>query len=175
MFATQRLLLRPPRPEDLADIHAIFADDEAMTYWSRGPHASLDETRAWIQPLLDDPAASPCDLFIEMEGRIVGKMGCWRIPEVGFILHRSVWGRGVAREGLLGLIQHMRGAGACDHLWADVDPRNSRSRALLEACGFRRAGFARNTIRTHLGWCDSDYFRLDLSGPGISGTPDQDG
>ena len=163
MFTTDRLVLRPPQARDLADIHQVFSDPEALTYWSSGPHASLEETRAWLQPLLDDPAASPYDFFVEMGGRIVGKMGCWRVPEVGFILHRSVWGQGVAREGLLGLIAYMRGDGACDHLWADVDPRNARSRRLLESCGFRRAGFARNTIQTHIGWCDSDYFRFDFA------------
>lgn len=164
MFTTDRLILRPPQVADLADIHRIFSDPEALTYWSFGPHASLQQTQAWLKPLLEDPPAFPYDFFIEMDGRIVGKLGCWRVPEVGFILNRSVWGLGVAREGLLGLIAYMRAQGACDHLWADVDPRNHRSRKLLEACGFRHAGFARNTIRTHIGWCDSDYFRFDFAG-----------
>ena len=175
MFTTGRLVLRPPQARDLGDIHQIFSDPEALTYWSSGPHASLEETRAWLQPLLDDPAASPYDFFLEMGGRIVGKMGCWRVPEVGFILHRSVWGQGVAREGLLGLIAYMRGEGACDHLWADVDPRNARSRRLLESCGFRRVGFARNTIQTHIGWCDSDYFRFDFTPLKDPGSPVADG
>lgn len=162
MFATARLLLRPPRAADLSDIHALFSDEEALTYWSFGPHRALRETRTWLQPLLDDPASAPYDFFVEMEGRIVGKMGCWRVPEVGFILNRKVWGQGVAREALQGLVTYMRSQGACDHLWADVDPRNHRSKRLLQACGFQLAGSAPRTIETHIGWCDSDFFRLDL-------------
>lgn len=162
MFATPRLRLRPPRASDLSDIHALFSDEEALTYWSFGPHKSVEETRTWLQPLLDDPASAPYDFFVEMEGRIIGKMGCWRVPEVGFILNRKVWGQGVAREALQGLVTYMRSQGACDHLWADVDPRNHRSRKLLEACGFQLAGSATRTIETHIGWCDSDFFRLDL-------------
>lgn len=170
MFITERLRLRPPRADDLADLHAIFSDAEALTYWSFGPHASLAETEAWLRPLLEDPVASRYEFFIEMEGRIVGKMGCWRVPEIGFILNREVWGRGVAREALLGLIDYMRGEGVCDHLWADVDPRNARSRKLLESCGFRLAETAKRTIQTHIGWCDSDYFRLDLEPAEANGT-----
>ncbi|MFY7851301.1 MAG: GNAT family N-acetyltransferase, partial [Brevundimonas sp.] len=45
-------------------------------------------------------------------------MGCWRPPEVGFILNREVWGQGIAREALEGLIGFMRRRGVCDHLWA---------------------------------------------------------
>lgn len=165
MLATPRLVLRRPVASDLADIHAIFSDAQALTYWSFGPHTTLAETKAWLQPLLDEPAAWPYDFFIEMEGRVVGKMGCWRAPEIGFILNRGVWGLGIAREALQGLIEFMRSEAVCDHLWADVDPRNHRSRRLLQACGFVRAGFARNTIKTHIGWCDSDYFRLELAGP----------
>ena len=162
MFTTERLVLRLPRETDVPDIHAILSDEEAMTYWSFGPHTSLEATRAWLKPLFEDPTSSPYDFFIEMEGRIVGKMGCWRLPEVGFILNRRVWGRGLAREALVGLIGYMRGQGVSDHLWADVDPRNQRSRKLLESCGFQPAGSASRTIQTHIGWCDSDYFRLDL-------------
>lgn len=162
MFTTERLIVRPPRVSDLDDIHALFSDEAALTYWSFGPHRSVEETRVWLQPLLNDPGSAPYDLFMEMDGRIVGKMGCWRVPDVGYILNREVWGRGLAREGLQGLVGYMRGQGACDHLWADIDPRNQRSRKLLETCGFRLAGSALRTIRTHIGWCDSDYFRLDL-------------
>ena len=162
MFTTERLILRLPRASDLEDIHALFSDDEALTYWSFGRHRTPEETRTWLQPLLEDPASAPYDFFIEMGERIVGKMGCWRVPEVGFILNREVWGRGGAREGLQGLVAYMRRQGACDHLWADVDPRNHRSTKLLQACGFQPAGSAPRTIQTHLGWCDSNYYRLDL-------------
>jgi RimJ/RimL family protein N-acetyltransferase len=163
MIKTERLVLRLPQLSDLEDIHALFSDGDTLTYWSSGPHASLEATRAWLQPLLEDPASAEFDFFIEMGGRIVGKMGCWRPPEVGFILNREVWGQGIAGEALEGLIDFMRRRGVCDHLWADVDPRNLRSKRLLEACGFRFVRSERSTIETHIGWCDSDYFRLDLT------------
>ncbi len=162
LITTDRIRLRRPLMSDAFDIHAFFSDADAMTYWSSGPHANLAETEAWLRPIVDDPAGAAYDLFIEHQDRIIGKLGCWRLPEIGFILHRDYQGKGLATEALNAFIAFMRASGACDHLFADVDPRNTRSRNLLERCGFVHSGFAQNTLLSHIGWCDSDYFRLDL-------------
>ena len=162
MIITERLTLRLPRLTDLEDVHAIFSDDEAMTYWSSAAHRTLAQTAEWLQPLFDEPEASPFDYFIEFEGRIIGKLGCWRLPDIGYVLNRAYWGRGFAREALAAFVAHMRALRATDYLLADVDPRNTRSRQLLLSFGFRHVGYRQNSMKTHIGWCDSDYYRLDL-------------
>ena len=162
MIVTERLILRVPKASDLADIHQIFCDDEAMAYWSRPAHRSIEETRAWLQPILDDPKASPFDYFIEFNGKIVGKLGSWELPKIGYAVARAYWGRGIAEEALRGFIAHMREAKVCDHLFADVDPRNARSIHLLQKFGFQLAGQEKNSIHTHMGWCDSNYYTLSL-------------
>jgi ribosomal-protein-alanine N-acetyltransferase len=162
MIVTDRLKLRRPQITDLADIHNVFCDDEVMTYWASSAHLSLADTEAWLRPIIDDPDGSRFDYFIEFKGNIIGKLGCWKVPELGFILRKAYWGQGLATEGLRAFIVHMKASAVCDHLFADIDPRNERSKRLLETCGFRLIGHEKNTIKTHLGWCDSDYFRLDL-------------
>ncbi len=159
---TERLQLRLPKASDVEDIHRIFCDDAGMTYWSGPAHQDLAETARWLAPILDDPQGSQFDYFIDYEGRLIGKLGCWRVPEIGFILAKDYWGRGFAQEALRAFIAHMRLQRVSDHLWADVDPRNIRSKALLEKYGFRWTGSEKNTMKTHIGWCDSDYYRLDL-------------
>lgn len=161
-IVTERLILRPPRIGDLDDIFQIFCDAEAMTYWSSAAHQSPAETAAWLQPVLADPVASHLDYFMEFNGRIIGKMGCWRIPEIGFALNKAYWGQGLAHEALRGFIAHVKAARQIDHLMADVDPRNLRSKSLLEKCGFQKVGHRPRSIKTHMGWCDSDDYRLDL-------------
>ncbi|MFN8946595.1 MAG: GNAT family N-acetyltransferase [Alphaproteobacteria bacterium] len=162
MIATERLILRRPTRADIPDIHAMLTDEETLRYWSFGPHKTLAETEAWVMPVIDDPVGCAFDFFIEMDGRIVGKLGCWRVPEIGFLLNRSCEGRGIASEALRAFIAYMQGRRVCDHLYADVDPANLRSKRLLERHGFRHTGFRKNTIKTHMGWCDSDDYRLDL-------------
>ena len=41
---------------------------------------------------------------------MIGKLGCWRTPEIGFILDPAVWGRGYASEALAAFIDHRRRA-----------------------------------------------------------------
>src|SRR5947207_3722255 len=78
------------------------------------------------------------------------------------------------------------------HLWskdikaitAYVDPRNEASLKLLRRFGFQEPGFMKNTHKTHIGWCDSVYFRLEkpqvfvknlASGPGGKENQQNDG
>jgi len=84
---TARLRLRPARPEDLTALHAILGDPRAMRYWSSLPHASLAESRTWLDGMIAAPPEESCDFVIEHDGRVIGKAGCFRLPEIGFILH----------------------------------------------------------------------------------------
>ena len=44
------------------------------------------------------------DFVIEFQGRVIGKAGFWRVPEVGYILHPDSWGQGFAAEALRAVI-----------------------------------------------------------------------
>lgn len=158
---TDRLVLRRARPDDLEAMHAVFSDARAMTYWTHGPHESLDRTREWLDSMIDSPRELSEDFVVTLEGRPIGKMGAWRLPEFGFILSPDYWGQGYASEALTAFLDHVFTRGDVDHLVADVDPRNRASLALLERHGFAEAGRASATWETHIGICDSIYLRLD--------------
>ena len=158
---TERLRLRRPRPEDAADLHAVFREPRAMRYWSTPPHAKLSETERWLDSMISaDPQASD-DFVIEREGVVIGKAGAWRLPEIGFILHPSFWGQGLANEALSAVVAHLFADRGLDHLTADVDPRNQASLRLLARLGFVETGRAERTWRVGEEWCDSVYLALD--------------
>jgi ribosomal-protein-alanine N-acetyltransferase len=158
---TARLRLRRALLEDADPLHEVFGDARAMRYWSTPPHAGLEETRRFVQAMVEAPEEISDDFVIELDGRPVGKAGCWRLPEVGYILHPDLWGRGLAREALEAVIERMFAVRAQDVLTADVDPRNVRSLALLLHLGFRETHRAARTWRVGDEWCDSVYLRLD--------------
>ena len=58
--------------------------------------------------------------------------------EVGYVLFRSAWGRGYARDGVAQMLARLHGEHAVREVGATVDPRNVRSCALLESLGFVR-------------------------------------
>lgn len=160
MITTERLILRRARIDDLDDLHRIFSHPQAMRYWDSLPYENIEQTERLLTAMV---AASPDesdDFILEHEGQAIGKAGCWRLGEIGFILHPDYWGRGLAHEALNAVIPHNFQTLAVDRLAADVDPRNTASLKLLSRLGFREVGRSSHTILVGEEWCDSIYLEL---------------
>ncbi len=158
---TDRLVLRRARPDDLEAMHAVLSDEQAMHYWSHGPHADLAKTKEWLDSMIDAPPEESDDFVITADGEVIGKLGAWRLPEIGFIIRSDQWGRGYAAEAMRAFLKHIFESRGVERLTADVDPRNTSSLKLLEDQGFVRTGFAAGAWTTHIGVCDSVYLELD--------------
>lgn len=158
---TERLLLHRARPEDVSAMHAIMSDARAMRYWSSLPHSTLAETERWIESMIAvDPALSD-DFIVTLDGALIGKLGAWKLPEIGFLIAPAHWGKGYASEGLAAFIERRRASGSAE-LTADVDPRNSASLRLLERHGFAETRRAAGTWQVGDELCDSIYLRIAL-------------
>jgi RimJ/RimL family protein N-acetyltransferase len=145
-------------------MHAIFADEAAMRYWSRLPHTDIAETESWVAKAIAANESGEGDDFVVIrEGVLVGRVGIWQNNEIGMIFAPSVWGTGVARHATEALIARSRARGLTS-IWADIDPRNTRVRRFLEKLGFKKTGAAKNTYKIGDIWTDSEYLTLDLSG-----------
>ncbi len=160
-IATERLLLRRARAADAVPLHGIMRDQAAMRFWSTLPHASLAETEAFVASMMVPPHDGSDDFIIEAEGQVVGKLGAWRLPEVGYLLSPAVWGRGYASEALTAFVAHRRRCGSRE-LTADTDPRNEASMRLLRRHGFVETGRAARTWLIGGEWFDSVYWRSAL-------------
>jgi RimJ/RimL family protein N-acetyltransferase len=160
---TERLLLRPAKTDDLQPLHAILSHPQAMTYWSSPPHENIDQTRDWLSSMIAIQPAEGEDFIIEHNGKLVGKAGLWRFPEIGFIFHPDFWGRGFASEALAVVLDRAFGAHGLPKVDADVDPRNAASLKLLERLGFHETGRKERTWLVGGQWCDSVYLDLDAT------------
>ncbi len=159
-IVTPRLRLRHARPDDLDALHAVLSDARATRWWSTPPHASLDETRVWLDSMLAGNAAGAPDFVIERDGQVIGKAGFYKLPEVGYILHPDHWGIGLATEALTAAVTHVFATTDFDALSADVDPENQPSIRLLEKLGFIRTGSAERTWNIGGEWKDSLFYGL---------------
>lgn len=157
---TERLLLRRPRPDDLDALHEIMSDPRAMRYWSTLPHADREVTAAWLAQEIQQLETDGDDFVIVHQGRVIGKVGAWKLPEMGYILHPDFWGRGLAFEATSAYIAHAFASNLIDRLTADVDPRNEASLHLLGKLGFVETGRAENTFLIGDEWCHSIYLAL---------------
>ena len=159
---TDRLLLRRALISDLDAIHAALSDPEAMRYWSSAPHATRHDSEAWLRSMVDADLTISDDFIVEHHGRVIGKTGCWRLPDVGFILVRDAWGQGFASEALSAYLDRRRTIGEPGVITADVDPRNEASLRLLQRHGFVETGRATGTWNVGGESCDSIYLAVRL-------------
>lgn len=158
---TERLVLRRATMADAAPMHAIMSNPKAMRYWSSLPHTDHAQTETWMRSMVEaDPDGSD-DFIVTLGGRLIGKLGCWKLPEIGFLIDPAQWGEGIASEALAAFIERRRTLDSSE-LTADVDPRNAASLKLLERHGFVQTGRAKATWQIGDELCDSVYLRLKL-------------
>ena len=158
---TDRLLLRRALPGDVEAMHRIMSDPVAMRYWSTPPHVEREETERWVASMIEVDPDLGDDFIVTMEGAVIGKLGAWKLPEIGFLICPNHWGQGLASEAMAAFIDRRRALGSTE-LNADVDPRNVASLRLLRRHGFVETGRAAGTWQVGAELCDSIYLKLTL-------------
>ncbi len=163
VLETARLILRPRTLDDAEALHAAFADAELMRYWSSPPHASVEETRADLAR--ESPEWRRWAITLKGGGDVAigvvaaGEKRQGNVTEIGYMLAREHWGSGIAREAVSAVIGQVFAEGQ-RRVFADTDPDNAASRAMLERLGFRLEGCLRGEWETHLGVRDSVIYGL---------------
>ncbi|NNC73779.1 MAG: GNAT family N-acetyltransferase [Sphingomonadaceae bacterium] len=163
VLETERLVLRPLREDDAVAMHHFFSDEDAMTWWSSGPHATLEETENYVRINAGDDNYLTWAIT-EDGGEALG----WvvliprreGVAEIGYNLRRSHWRKGYAGEAVSRVIDYGFSEMGLRRITADTDPDNDGSNALLEKLGFRREGYLREEWETHLGVRDSIVWGL---------------
>ena len=161
---TERLTLRPFAMTDVEALHAVYSDPRAMKYWSTLPHADVEVTKDMVARTMAADPAKTLELAIEREGQVIGKVGLWEMPEIGYILHPDHWGRGYASEAAQAVIRHGFDVLNLPKVTADVDPDNEVSLKMLAKLGFKETGREKNTIEIGGKWFDSVYLAVTPEG-----------
>jgi RimJ/RimL family protein N-acetyltransferase len=135
---TERLLLRPTRPEDAEELHhAVDADPVAMRWIPSSPSGTVEASRRRVARMMEHQAAHGFSLWAVVErasGRIIGDCGLllveWRGPEVevAYRLGRAFWGRGYATEAARESVRFGLDKLGLDRIIALADPAHTASR-----------------------------------------------
>ena len=159
-IATERLILRAAKQNDLMDLFAIFSDRRAMRYWSTAPHDSPACTQEHLDRLIASTAEHLTYFVIEKDGRAIGTAGMHKADEVGFLLHPDFWRQGIVSEAMNAIIPYLFEVTDHTQLTADADPRNDASVGILQSLGFEETHRAEKTFCINGEWSDSVYFAL---------------
>lgn len=157
ILETQRLRVRAFREPDLDDIEGIHRDEETTFHLPCGTWRTADDRKAWhdrIRAMLTAGTGVQFVLEERTTGRVIGACVVFRHDEgsaraeIGYVLGRAHWGRGLMREALQAVISHAFGPWGLRRLEAEVDPDNLRSDRVVRSLGFVEEGRLRKR------WCD---------------------
>lgn len=139
---TDRCLIRAFRPDDVEAALAYLGDPVVMEFIE--PCYSREQTSAFLRTAGGGPA--PLVHAVEQRSThlLIGHVIFHRWQgspawELGWILRKDVWGRGIATELSRALITHAFGEGGVTQLVAECVPENHASIAVMEKVGLVRA------------------------------------
>jgi ribosomal-protein-alanine N-acetyltransferase len=161
-MSTSRLRLRERSIDDAEALFEDMSDPAVMSWWSRAPFASVAELRANFAP---SPSGwRTWAITRQGDDRAIGFVAAGEkrqggVSEIGYLLARDAQGRGIAQEAVTAVIDRLFAEGQ-RRVFADCDPENRESIALLERLGFQLEGRLRAEWQTHMGTRDSLIYGL---------------
>ena len=150
---TPRLILRPWKESDLQDFYEYASVDGVgeMAGWNH--HQSVEETQRILGLFISGKKTFALEL--KENGKVIGSLGLEPrdedagLPEelqgreIGYVLSRDYWGRGLMPEAVKAVIDYCFKELSFDYLTCGHFDRNDRSRRVVEKSGFR---FLKNVV-----------------------------
>ena len=145
VLKTERLILRPWQESDLADFNEYASVDGVGQLAGWLPHKNMEES----QMILNMFIAGKKTIALELKenGKVIGSVGLEDIDfkdaehllgrEIGYVLSKAYWGRGLMPEAVNALISYCFRELAFDWLTCDHFIWNKQSCRVIEKCGFR--------------------------------------
>lgn len=145
---TDRLDLRPPRPEDADELFAAIADFDIVRYLSTPPWPYTRAAADGYVARVTAAAAEGRGIYFTVrrlsDGRLVGNADLRFDPErtahFGYWIAKEFWGQGYATEALGAILEHGFGALGLDRIWGAAMPENPASVRVMEKHGLEDAG-----------------------------------
>ncbi|MCC5468136.1 GNAT family N-acetyltransferase [Pelosinus baikalensis] len=154
-FETKRLLLRKLIPEDAEDIFAYALDNEVTKFMTWDTHKSLEDSREFIKFTLDRYAkddAGDWGIVLKETGKLIGVLGFVysdeknRWAELGYVLRRSYWGKGIMPEAVNRILQFVFNDMQLNRVQCCHALPNEKSGRVMQKVGMSFEGIAREKM-----------------------------
>ncbi len=141
---TERLILRPWTDADLEDFYeyASVPGVGELAGWNH--HKSREESRQILAMFIAHKKVFALEL--KENHKVIGSLGIEELDpdpepakqgrEVGYVLSRAYWGRGLMPEAVRAIIDYCFRVLHYDFLTCGHFTRNDQSRRVIEKCGF---------------------------------------
>ena len=141
-FETERLILRPWREEDAADLYEYAKDPEIGPPAGWPPNTSVENSRDLIRTVLSAPETYA--VCRKTDGKPIGSIGFHRRDlaeredeyELGYWIGKPFWGQGLIPEASRELLRYAFEELGMTRIWCGHYEGNIKSRRVMEKLGF---------------------------------------
>jgi RimJ/RimL family protein N-acetyltransferase len=141
---TERLVMRPPHREDIADLAMLANNRRVAEMLARMPHPYGEtEAKAFIAASANRERGCVYSLTLAETGAFIGGAGLNdtdRGLELGYWIGEPHWGRGYATEAAHALVDLAFRATLIEALNVSCRVTNPGSRRVIHKCGFQYVG-----------------------------------
>ena len=158
---TERLILRPWRLEDAADMYAYAKNPNVGPNAGWKPHESVEESKAILESWIHSDEEEDIWAIVPKEmGRACGSIGLHQdgrrpgVPncrELGYVLGQEQWGKGYMTEAAKAVLRYGFQELGLGLISVRHSSYNQRSRRVIEKCGFHYEGTMRQYSRLYDG------------------------
>lgn len=142
ILQTKRLILRPWREEDAADLFTYARDPEVGPPAGWMPHTSVENSREIIRNILCAPETYA--VCLRETGNPIGSIGLHRNDlaeredeyELGYWIGKPFWGQGLIPEASRELLRYAFEDLGMNRIWCGHYDGNVQSRRVQEKLGF---------------------------------------
>ncbi len=146
---TQRLLLRPFKPEDVGDVLAYAADPEYGRYLLNIDHPyTRADAEQFVAGTPPSPTETKAAFAVVLQGRVIGGVNLTvdpehRVAELGYAIAREHWGKALAHEAASALVDWGFRNYDIAKVFAMANVENLRSYRVMEKLGMQREALLR--------------------------------
>ena len=152
IIETERLRLRHLEESDTDSLFEIFSDREALRFWGFPPFNKRGEAEKLLADIHDhfrQKTLFQWGIALRSDDKVIGTTTLFRYDEqsrraeIGYILNRQFWGKGLINEALRALVTFAFEELNLHRIEADIEPRNASSIKTVERLGFQKEGYLR--------------------------------
>lgn len=166
---TERLLLRKFEMKDASSMYNNWAnDDEVTKYITWSSHKNIEESKSFISEIINKYTENKYQWAIELKENkeVIGDISAPRIfenietVEMGYVLGRKYWNKGIVTEALKALIQFFFKEVGVNRIEAKHDINNPASGEVMKKCGMQFEGILRQAGKNNTGICDLAVYSI---------------
>ena len=148
VLETERLIIRAWKETDLEDFYEYAKVDGVGQMAGWNPHQSVQESKTILKMFIK--GKNKFALELKENHKVIGSLGLEKMSlslggeydnlagrEIGYVLNKAYWGRGLMPEAVKAVIAYCFQNEKYDYLICSHSVTNNQSKRVIEKCGFR--------------------------------------